>query len=178
MFVHFRFHLVYWDFYFTVVFFPSGSVSLFVLFYGCSFFTPWRILNIFFFYSIIHFLRSAPPLCILNFDLQGHLLGCFLLLFSIVWSQSFMLDNFTVSSPWLTRTPCQQTTLNPWFIPLLILPQKQQPILDWFPLPFSILGTFSENYNLQKCCLLPLVGSIPGFSGLSSLPPPPPWCNT
>lgn len=70
--VHSRFHLVYWDFYFTVVFLPSFPVVVLyysVLFYRCSSFTPLRILNIFFFYSIIHFLRSAPPMCILNFDL-------------------------------------------------------------------------------------------------------------
>lgn len=49
--VHSRFHLVYWDFYFTVVFLPSFPVVVLyypVLFYRCSSFTPLRILNIFF----------------------------------------------------------------------------------------------------------------------------------
>lgn len=142
-----------------------------VLFYRRYSFTPLRMLNIFHFCSIIPFLRSSSSTYTLNFSLQAHFLGCFLLLFFIVWSHPSTFGHFAVFSPQLTMIPCQQVASNPKFIPFLILPWKWQPIQTDPHFSFTILETLSRNYNLTK--MLPSSLLLNGVSSsFGELPPP------
>lgn len=149
----------------------SGSLFCPLL---CMFFLPSFQNYKHLFCSMIHFRRSASSICILNFSLQAHLVGCLIAVFRCLvpplhagsfcsvhsrTDQNTLSPDSTQSVVYPTPDPASETAASP----------AQKPTSLWLSLETSVGTT-----NLQKCCLPRSYSVALGSSGTRSQPAPPP----